>query len=615
MTSTKTKPDYPSSREIMQPLSLTKSRLLIVASNLTGIIFIFISLLNIMLPDVGHDYFQFIPRLLDTHLFYKLNGIKIQWYSPTFGGGLPAFPNPQNIQFSLPQFFTLFIQPWWAVNASLAIFLGIGFLTSLYFFNKIAKFEFFASMLGSMFLIGNGFFLQHTIVGHVTFFTYPLISIILICLFDKNIPRYVSSTVLAVAWSIILHQGGSYIFIILFFSLALSLPVLHMIRPDLFDFRRIFLVSLLGSALTLLISASKLSAIFSLMQFFPREIADSFNTPFFFRVWGIIIQILGLQNLFPLLMLKSKTPDLLYRQWFLDFLGTPHGVHELDISISPALTIILIAGLVLQIYKLAREKPLRFSFSQFILLAVIWITFQFITAKGLIYDSLADFPILRSLHVNVRYTSSFILPLTITGAHLLDMWSNNISRTRFITFIIFSNAVFFLSFFPYYISPFKELSVRNFKIYRSKLIYQNIEANKIFRVDNIMDVPDEVTLLRHASNTNSFNVIFGYSNESFFPEFVPGPVRTVTDGYYNITNPASLVFPKVNGLHLFERINVNDRENFEKFINYHEPKWELPLYQKIFNKISLWSLLFSLLALLAYLFSVIIRMPGQTGHK
>jgi hypothetical protein len=553
-----------------------------------------------MLPDVGHDYFQFISHLLDTHLFYKLNGIKIQWYSPTFGGGLPAFPNPQNIQFSLPQLFTLFIQPWWAVNASLAIFIGIGYLASLYFFNKIAKFEFFASMLGGMFLVGNGFFLQHAIVGHVTFFTYPLIAIILICVFDQNIPRYVSSIILAITLTSTLHQGGSYIFLILFFSLALALPVLYTVRPGLFDFRRIFQVSIAGSALALLLSASKLSAIFSLMRFFPREIADTFNAPFFFRVWGIIIQILGLQNLFPLLMLNSKTPDLLYRQWFLDYLGTPHGVHELDISISPALTIILIVGLALQIKKLAREKLFRISFPQFILLAVIWITFQFITAKGIIYESLVNLPLLRSLHVNIRYTSSFILPLTIIGAYLLDKWSKILPRSKFIILILCANALFFLSFSPYYISPFKELSVRNFKIRRSALIYQNIETDKIFRVDNIMEISDGVVLLQRASNTYSFYVIFGYSNESFFPEFVPGPVRAITDGYYNITNPASLVFPEANGLHLFERISVNDKENFEKFINYQIPNWKLPLYQKIFNQISLWSLLFSVTILLTY---------------
>ncbi len=115
-----------------------------------------------------------------------------------------------------------------------------------------------------------------------------------------------------------------------------------------------------------------------------------------------------------------------------------------------------------------------------------------------------------------------------------------------------------------------------------------------------MEISDGVVLLQRASNTYSFYVIFGYSNESFFPEFVPGPVRAITDGYYNITNPASLVFPEVNELHLFERISVNDKENFEKFINYQIPNWELPLYQKIFNQISLWSLIFSITILLTY---------------
>ena len=42
-------------------------------------------------PLVGHDFSYFIPRLVDTDLYVRINGLAIQWYTPSFGGGLPAF--------------------------------------------------------------------------------------------------------------------------------------------------------------------------------------------------------------------------------------------------------------------------------------------------------------------------------------------------------------------------------------------------------------------------------------------------------------------------------------------------------------------------------------------
>ena len=60
---------------------------------------VIISFLNLLYPMVGHDYAFVIPQMLDSHLHFLINGLGIQWYTPSFGGGLPAFPNPNNVQF------------------------------------------------------------------------------------------------------------------------------------------------------------------------------------------------------------------------------------------------------------------------------------------------------------------------------------------------------------------------------------------------------------------------------------------------------------------------------------------------------------------------------------
>ena len=72
-------------------------------------------------PFIGHDYRYFIPRLIDTDLHLRLNGPWIQWYTPSFGSGIPAFPNPQHLQYSLVQALTYISNPWIAVLATTAI--------------------------------------------------------------------------------------------------------------------------------------------------------------------------------------------------------------------------------------------------------------------------------------------------------------------------------------------------------------------------------------------------------------------------------------------------------------------------------------------------------------
>ena len=69
-------------------------------------------------PMIGHDFRYFIPRLLDTLLHVRINGWSIQWYTPTFGAGLPAYPNPQHLQYSIVQLMTLIVDPWIAVLAT-----------------------------------------------------------------------------------------------------------------------------------------------------------------------------------------------------------------------------------------------------------------------------------------------------------------------------------------------------------------------------------------------------------------------------------------------------------------------------------------------------------------
>src|SRR5688500_5556519 len=84
--------------------------------------------ISTLFPIVGRDNKYFLSRLIDTHLHYRVNGPTIQWYTPTFGGGLPGYPHPLNAQFSLPQLMALVTDPWSAMMIAYAVYILIGYL-------------------------------------------------------------------------------------------------------------------------------------------------------------------------------------------------------------------------------------------------------------------------------------------------------------------------------------------------------------------------------------------------------------------------------------------------------------------------------------------------------
>src|SRR5512139_656339 len=194
----------------------------------SGITLLIILIMNKSYPLVGHDYRYFIPRLIDTHLHMRINGPDIQWYTPSFGGGLPAFANPQHIEYSIVQWLSYFINPWSAILLSTA---GIA-LTGYYFFYKLLhqklELHWMSSILGAMFFIGNGFYIEHLIVGHLGYQLFPLEAVALYALAGTRSNFLLNAPVIAIVIALFIYQAGFYLLIILILSLGIALPILFL---------------------------------------------------------------------------------------------------------------------------------------------------------------------------------------------------------------------------------------------------------------------------------------------------------------------------------------------------------------------------------------------------
>lgn len=554
-----------------------------------GITLIIILLINRDYPFVGHDYRYFIPRLIDTNIHIRLNGLSIQWYTPSFGGGLPAFPNPQHLEYSIVQWVSFFIGPWSAILLTTA---GISLLGYSFFYrilNEELELDWKASTLGAMFFLGNGFYIEHMIAGQLGYQLFPLGGVILYFLLNRKTNLLTNSIICALIAAMMIYQAGFYLIIILFLSFAVTIPLIYLYFPALIDFRRLLLTLILFTPLLIFVSSAKWNAVFAFMNHFPRQIFDTYHVGILQGLIGLIAQFLGVMVLAPILMLTNQNTDLLSGA-LSNITGAVYGIWEIDTGISPVLIAFLLAGMARFFAGLRkRGKPKLEStrlYALVFLSIAIWIIVELTFAKGLIYPLIRDLPVLRSLHVNVRFASAFILPLVISGTFLINRFFLEHPKSGPFLITSFCTIATLMSYF--FLS--REIHSREFKVFTNKEIQNTVT----FPVIQISNIGDWEVFVEHASSYEPYEPIFGYYLETFKPKTHLGSVFDKKNGYLNMTNPSSLVFPEINNTYPFERIKTSERQKLETFIRHRQPDWEIPKSQKFFNMLSLTTLVFSL---------------------
>ena len=250
-------------------------------------------------PLIGFDFKYFIPRLIDTALHLKQNGWAIQWYSPTFGGGLPAFPSPHHLQYSLAQALTVVFNPWWAILLSTAIVTLAGFSACVALCRRHLQLCTFSSTLCAIFFCGNGFYLERMIVGHLNYQLFPLTSCLLFLLLNRSLGVVINAAAVGLLVAAMVNNAGYHLILIVSMSICLTIAILEVMGLRL-PLRRVLISATIGIGWSLVICAVKVHAVLSLMQQFPREISDvnSFGVPH--SLVGLVAQFSTVMVLTPL---------------------------------------------------------------------------------------------------------------------------------------------------------------------------------------------------------------------------------------------------------------------------------------------------------------------------
>jgi len=586
-------------------MSDKKRWIIFTLANLIIINWAVIAYLNLKYPFVGHDYILGIPSILDSALHFRLNGLSIQWFTSSFGGGIPAFPNPNNEQFSLTVLLAIFFPPWQAVILSVILYISVGFVACEYFFRHTLKLNWTSSMLGAVFFSANGFMMERVAAGHMGYFTLPLLALFLIALFDSSLPVIVGASILGLLIALLLHYAGYFILVIFGFSILIIIPMFYILDPAMIDWKKLAARISLGGVIGLLISLSKLSAVYSFMRFFPRMISDHYDTPFLLAVFGLILQLLGTMSLAPLFLLVGINPDML-SNYILAATRADYGFWEVDMSVTPIVFIILLIGLDIFFHHpkkyLSRLLGGKKIFAFLLLLLALWLTVEFTLAQGVFYPILRYLPILSSLHVNVRFAAAFIFPFALVAALIYDKWIRTQLVSKQLVIFLVVNILAVLPLGVYFIYR-QDLIFRLYDIRDGQKVFERMQSGSSFEMLTVGQSKDNTdALLTGVTNLNLYEPVFGYGLEYFHPQLHEGSVWDASNGTYNLTDPTGYVYPEVNNNQPFSRFRVEDKKALELFVNHIQPKWKIPVYQIVANWVSGLSFLIAAIYLLYYFF-------------
>ncbi len=585
---------------------------ILIILNIVVIALFFFRYTSSTAPMVGGDFRYFIPRLLDNYLYQRINGIfSVHWYTPSFAGGEPVYANPQDIQYSLSQLLVWIFNPWQALRLSMVFFVAAGFIAFYVFFKNLLELSPFASILGAVFSTVNGFYIGHMVAGHVTFQVFPIFGVVLIILFNSKIPHWLGGILLSLLCSLFLYSGSFQVISYYVLTTVIILPTIYLLKPTLIKGKHMLATFLWGVGFSVLANGSKLWAIFSLMEFSPRTASDQYIATWLQGFERIVSQLVGSMTAIPLRAwiegISYKDAADGFANSLMRISGSPYTFAGLDISLSPALLILLVGGLISLFASRTKLKAFiekkRLIAAACLGLATFFVI-EFTLARGQPYLFLHQLPIMSSLRANVRYTCAFIFPLAMLGAAIFNTWTKNWrSHLRVLAVFILFDGIALTSVWIYYRIP-PEYQQRIFDIRLVEQVYPEIRyQNETFLVDKV--VPDANTwevFELHATNLiDPYEPLFKSFEEHFKATLHAGSVHDIEGGYFNIINPTGYVYPEANNTKPYDRISISDEANFLAFINRRPTSWKLPVIQQVLNWVAMVTIIAEVGVLLVYL--------------
>ena len=556
---------------------------------------------------LGHDYEYFLPNFMFGKIWFANNLLAVPWFTPSICCGIPFYPDPQTMYYSLQQIFFLIFEPIFATKILFIYLSIIAYLGMYLLLKKNFNFNFYLSLLGASIFLFNGFFVYRTIVGHVGYINFIFVPIYCFLLISsiqhvnlnlKKIYLFLSAITLS---SLIYSGTGSLMFVIIL-SIIITLLIFNIKNKNIYLLFTGFAKSLF---LTLLISLSKISA----SIFFLKNFERTYQPLFFKNTYDYIYSTFQSLFLFP----NSEH----FNQTVTNKVVNSIGVHELEFGV----TIVPFLGIILFFFNFKKIINSNNKFKFFLLSFFIVIIPLVLNSGYFSIDKIWNsIPVLGSTWVQIRWNILYIIPLIIFSLVVFSSISflkrNNFFVVILMFIVVLQNIIYDKKYYhnqfynPENMIQFtKTINDHDAKSYSIKEISVYVDkSNKPIRNQR-----NDLFATR-ASSYFCYQPIFGYNLEKFPKNNLVFNKKTSVQNNLtlitgdidlnksmkklNFLNPTCFLFPNENDCKPGELFNQDQALNLSNFLSYKKIIFKKNIIQNISDYVSL----ISFLSLLIFLF-------------
>jgi hypothetical protein len=564
--------------------------------------------------EVGGEYAYYLPHIYDGALWLHVNGpFSVPWFTPSFCGGIPAYPNPQNDYYSVPQVLDFVVGPTAAIELTALVFAGLGFVG----FHLLVRDVFRAGtaagvFAGSLFAL-NGFHLWRLVAGRLQFHPFMLLPLVAWATLIPT-PKTNRGTLLArdtcVAGASIGYavEAGALQHVPLIVLGVLAIGLAHATVAGA-RVREVgdFLARLTTAvALGLVIAAGKLAAILSFFAHTPREV---YSIPGV-RTAGDLVDLVFIP-LWSRPRMDHLNGAIVNTPWTWNA-----SEFELGVGPVPLLMIALgaVVGLIVLALRIARGRlagegaRIVRTVAWGALLATLLAVPLYLNVYDPAFSALVkDVPLLRGMHAFFRYDALFIPVVVLASAlvvdRLIDRRAQWLAAIAAVALLAVTDQKTDKDYGGGYSPEPIVLAHENLARRSSVAIVPPIE--EIAPVE--LNADRALPLGQIAAGVSTFpcyEPMFGYLLETFpKTDLHRGPVTDRTGHAYNLLDPSCFVFPSENRCAPGDRIDLEEKERFERFRAHEAVPFARPWWQRLADATSVATLLIVLAVLLAWAFA------------
>jgi hypothetical protein len=542
-------------------------------------------------PDgtIGHDYSRALPKLLDGYFWALNNGIfSRQWFTPAFCGGVPAFANPQDFYYSLPQWLTQITDPLNAVYITLLVFASVGFFGTYLLLRVSFKLSLTTALLGAALFMFNGFFSHRMLVGHMGFISFMLMPLVAHFML-RPLPAtgrpwkhlILDASFAGACLGYMIYSGMIHPMM----PLLLAIIAIALIHSLMFGSGQWFWLRFIGAGIISLgLSVAKLTADLAFISNFDRS---DYLLPGASSLWGAFTLVF--RGLF-LTPSSDMGRELLNVQWLLNR-------HEFEYGVT-VIPLLMLAVSAIFAGKRLLKKP-RFSPSHWLMLAILAIILLIPLALNVYTPEwnalLKQIPLLRNSSNLVRWFCLYIPLVILVSAIAFDKTPIPLTLRHWaaalaIVAVPVANAMVNQDYYKHQmynpsriVKAYHKYSAQGHPPEISRIVAFTDSKGRL-----TMPPDRDDTLVLGASQLACYEPVFGYRLEHFpVKPLRPGPVNMRIGNVFNIKNPVCYFFGAANQCRPGDHFTRDDAANAKAFISYKPITFKRPLKQHIADAITL----------------------------